>query len=562
MPSDAPSDESDAPDPWDVIVVGGGPGGAAAATLLARRGWRVLCCERERFPRPHVGESLLPASLPILDALGVLEAVEREGFVEKPGATMVWGRDTAPWSWYFRETNRTHPHSYQVWRPRFDQLLLDNARAAGVEVREGCRVAEVLFDGERAIGVRVAGEAAGSAEERARFVVDASGQAGLIARAQSLRRYDDAFRNLAVYAYHEGAAHLPSPDAGNIFIESTSDGWCWTIPLGGGRNSVGAVVDSARGQRGIAELGTEGFYAAQLALAPRTAALLAGARRVDGPHVARDWSYVAERLTGEAHVLVGDAACFVDPLFSSGVHLALSSAVLAAAYVTTSLRRPEMGAAAAAVYAELYLQQYGHFRELARLFYASNRSVESYFWEARRILGDDVGTPREAFVRAVAGQPPQGYERVVLERGDAPADFAGDVHALESERAARRRAWGAALSGGHPPAALLAAVARPSAGVRVERKPVLEGGELVWSDVLVSGSRPEGTPISPLVARLLAALDGRRSLAEALEDVVADLPTDRAGRMGAPLLTTLGILYVDGVIDGLDAALGVSCEGN
>ena len=299
-----------------------------------------------------------------------------------------------------------------------------------------------------------------------------------------------------------------------------------------------------------------------MALAPRTAALLAGARRVDGPHVARDWSYVAERLAGEAHVLVGDAACFVDPLFSSGVHLALSSAVLAAAYVTTSLRRPEMGAAAAAVYAELYLQQYGHFRELARLFYASNRSVESYFWEARKIVGDDdASTPREAFVRAVAGQPPQGYERVVLERGDAPAGFAGDVRALESERAARRDAWDRALAGGRPPAALLAVIARPSAGVRVERKPVLEGGEFVWGDVLVSGSRPEGTPISPLVARLVTALDGRRSLAEALEDVVAELPADRAGRMGAPLLTTLGILYVDGVIDGLDAALDVSREG-
>ena len=528
-------------DPWDVIVVGGGPGGAATATLLARQGWRVLCCERERFPRAHVGESLLPASLPILEMLGVLEAVEREGFVEKPGATMVWGRDTAPWSWYFRETNRTHPHAYQVWRPRFDQLLLDNAREAGVEVREGCRVGEVLFEGARATGVRVAGEAAEAGEERARFIVDASGQAGLIARAQSLRRYDDAFRNLAVYAYYEGAAHLPPPDAGNIFIESTTDGWCWTIPLAGGRSSVGAVVDSARGQRGIADLGTEGFYEAQLSLAPRTAALLATGTRVDGPHVARDWSYVAERLAGEAHVLVGDAACFVDPLFSSGVHLALSSAVLAAAYVTTSLRRPEMGAAAAAVYAELYLQQYGHFRELARLFYASNRSVESYFWEARKIAGDDASTPREAFVRAVAGQPPQGYERVVLERGDAPAGFAGDVRALESERAARRRAWDRALAGGHPPAApsaallaaLLTTIARPSDGVRVERKPVLGGGEFVWGDVLITGNRPEGTPISALVARLVTALDGRRSVGEALEAVVVGLPPDRAGQLGA-----------------------------
>ena len=554
-------------DPWDVIVVGGGPGGAATATLLARQGWRVLCCERERFPRAHVGESLLPASLPILEMLGVLEAVEREGFVEKPGATMVWGRDTAPWSWYFRETNRTHPHAYQVWRPRFDQLLLDNAREAGVEVREGCRVGEVLFEGARATGVRVAGEAAEAGEERARFIVDASGQAGLIARAQSLRRYDDAFRNLAVYAYYEGAAHLPPPDAGNIFIESTSDGWCWTIPLAGGRSSVGAVVDSARGQQGIADLGTEGFYEAQLGLAPRTAALLATGTRVDGPHVARDWSYVAERLAGEAHVLVGDAACFVDPLFSSGVHLALSSAVLAAAYVTTSLRRPEMGAAAAAVYAELYLQQYGHFRELARLFYASNRSVESYFWEARKIAGDDgASTPREAFVRAVAGQPPQGYERVVLERGDAPAGFAGDVRALESERAARRRAWDRALAGDHGRGASTGGAAdddRPAVGGGAGRAQAGLGGRRVRLGRRVDHRESPRRDADQRPCR--AAGDGAGRTAQRRGGAGGrqwwGCRPDRAGQLGAPLLTTLGILYVDGAIEGLDAALDISRGG-
>ena len=130
----------------DVIVIGGGPGGSAAATMLARQGWQVVLLERERFPRDHVGESLLPASIPILEELGVLPAVEAQGFLRKWGATMVWGRDREPWSWFFGETNRRYPHSYQVWRPLFDQLLLDNAADNGVEVRQGCRATEVLFD--------------------------------------------------------------------------------------------------------------------------------------------------------------------------------------------------------------------------------------------------------------------------------------------------------------------------------------------------------------------------------------------------------------------------------
>ena len=120
----------------DVAVVGGGPGGSAAATLLARQGWSVRLFERERFPRPHVGESLLPASLPILADLGVLETIENAGFVKKAGATMVWGSNREPWSWYFRETNRAYPHAYQVERSRFDQILLENAAANGVDVRE------------------------------------------------------------------------------------------------------------------------------------------------------------------------------------------------------------------------------------------------------------------------------------------------------------------------------------------------------------------------------------------------------------------------------------------
>ena len=127
----------------DVAVIGGGPAGSAAATMLAQQGWRVVLLERERFPREHVGESLLPASMPVLEELGAMDAVQAAGFLPKYGATMVWGRDPEPWSWHFRETSVQYPHAYQVWRPTFDHILMQNARKRGAEVREGCHVAAV-----------------------------------------------------------------------------------------------------------------------------------------------------------------------------------------------------------------------------------------------------------------------------------------------------------------------------------------------------------------------------------------------------------------------------------
>src|SRR5262249_100261 len=145
----------------DVVVVGGGPAGSTAATFLSRQGLSVTLLERERFPRDHIGESLLPASMPILDALGVLPQLETEGYLKKWGATMVLGTTPEPWSWHFRETNNQFPHAYQVWRPAFDHMLLKNAAAAGTAVREGCRVLGVLFDGDRATGVRFAEEGGG-----------------------------------------------------------------------------------------------------------------------------------------------------------------------------------------------------------------------------------------------------------------------------------------------------------------------------------------------------------------------------------------------------------------
>ncbi len=539
----APVTEFDA----DVLVVGGGPAGSAAATMLARKGWRVRLYERDRFPREHVGESLLPASMPVLAELGVLPAVEAAGFLPKYGATMVWGRDTDPWSWSFRESSPRYPHAFQVVRARFDDILLRNAAEQGVDVREGHR-ALAAEAGPGGATLRVEDGEGRERTARARFVVDASGQAGLIGRARGLREADPFFRNLAVYGYYAGGARLPEPHANDILIESIADGWLWAIPLHTGVVSAGAVVDSAAGRERIAALGAETFFRERIAAGTHTAALLEGATLTAGPTVVRDWSYASRELAGEGFVLAGDAACFIDPLFSSGVHLALSSGVLAAAYVTSALKDPELGRAAAAVYDEQYRRQYRHFRELARLFYASNRTVDSYFWEARRITGADEATPaRLAFVRAVAGQPPAGYERAVLAHGEAPRSFTEAVSAVERSREARAAAFDARFGDGLP--RLMAAVPALVPEARLERKPVAGEGEFAWGQVIVTPEREEGAPVSDLVALVVAQIDGRRTVGDILGRLAARISADALDRLRPGIVQALRLLHVEGVIE-------------
>src|SRR5213082_1925438 len=252
----------------EVVVIGGGPAGSVASTVLADAGHRVVVLERERFPRYHVGESLLSATLPILDAIGATPAIERHGFLRKPGGTFLWGRQAEPWSFWFREDPGGRPHAFHVLRSEFDQLLVENARTRGADVLEAHTVTAVETGGptpvvsvERAGGMRLT--------LTPRFVIDASGQTALIGRAERLRRFDEFFKNLAIFGYFRGAERLPGELANHILSAAFADGWFWYIPLHDGTMSVGAVVD-ARRWRALADGDPEGTYRGLIARCPAT----------------------------------------------------------------------------------------------------------------------------------------------------------------------------------------------------------------------------------------------------------------------------------------------------
>ncbi len=359
------------PESVDVIVCGGGPGGSTAATFLARAGLSVLVFERERFPRFHVGESLLPWNVPLFERLGVLEALRASGAQVKRGARFVHRGTQRRRAVRFADgLDRDHPSAFQVKRADFDQLLLDHARRSGAVVFEAARVEEVAFDDRgRATGVRVrlAGEA-GTRDVAAKAVVDATGRDALLARRAGARVKDPLLDRAAAFAHFDRMRREPGEAGGDIAIVTTPDGWWWAIPFGDGTASVGIVMPSARWAARNGSV--EARYQEAIAETPEVGELLAGATRTTEVHAIADYSYRARNIAGDGYCLVGDAAGFLDPVFSTGVLLAMRSAELAALAIVAALRdKGRVDARDFAGYARVYRGAVDRYLRFVHGFY-------------------------------------------------------------------------------------------------------------------------------------------------------------------------------------------------
>jgi flavin-dependent dehydrogenase len=330
----------------DVVVVGGGPAGSTVSTLIAQKGYRVRLYERERFPRFHIGESLIPETYWVLKRLGMLPKMQKSRFVKKHSVQFVSaaGKLSAPF--YFWD-NKPHECSqtWQVVRSEFDKMMLDHARESGVDAHEGVRVLDVLMEDGRAGGVRVRGEDGREHEVRAKVVVDASGQVGLIQNRLRLRVWDPVLDKGAIWTYWEGAYRDTGKDEGaTIVIQTPSrNGWFWYIPLHDDILSVGVVAPFEYLFKG------RGPYAAtyddEVRRCPAVQERVSKAKRVTGHFATKDYSYRATTVAGDGWVLVGDAFGFLDPLYSSGVLLALRSGELAADAIGEGLAKGDTSAA-------------------------------------------------------------------------------------------------------------------------------------------------------------------------------------------------------------------------
>jgi len=316
----------------DVIVIGGGPSGSATATLLAQKGLKVELFERDHFPRFHIGESLIPHTYHVIKRLGLLPKMQASHFTHKHSVQFVTDHGKLSEPFYFHDHEEEEwSQTWQVRRAEFDQMLMSNAREHGVTVHEGARVLEVLFEGAKAVGIRVKPEGQPERIVNAKVIVDASGQSSLIIDKLNLREWDPELKKAAVWTYWKGAYRDEGKDAGATIVLQTKGkaGWFWYIPLHDDVISVGVVASNEYlFQNRTKDL--EALYFEEVERCPGLKPRLENATRCDGFRAQKEYSYRAKQAAGNGWVLVGDAFGFLDPLYSSGVLLALTSAGMAA----------------------------------------------------------------------------------------------------------------------------------------------------------------------------------------------------------------------------------------
>jgi flavin-dependent dehydrogenase len=403
----------------EVVVVGGGPAGSTAATLIARDGRRVLLLDRAEFPRFSVGESLMPASYWTLERLGVLDKLKTSPYPRKHSVQFFAkdGRSSVPF--YFSEID---PHessvTWQVDRWSFDRLLLDNAREAGVEVRERANVKDVLFEGSRAAGVLVEYADGGREEISARVVVDASGQTAMMARKLKLKNMDPKLRHAAVFTRYRGAVRDEGIDEGATSILQTDEdrSWFWYIPLPDDLVSVGVVgpIDYLiAGRKSDPRI----VFREELERCPTLQARIDGAEQVTEVRVMRDFSYISKRIAGNGWVMAGDAFGFLDPIYSSGVFLALKSAEFAADSVIEAFEKGDFSAARLGRHGPQYVEAMESLRKLVYAYYDESFSIARFLKRNPQFRSQVVNL----LIGNVFRVPPDGLFEAMEKECDLPA---------------------------------------------------------------------------------------------------------------------------------------------
>ena len=377
------------PKTYDIIVIGGGPAGSTVAALTAQHGYRVLLLERETEPSFKIGESLIPATYWTFKRLGMLEKLRKSHFPQKFSVQFYSRSGKASKPFYFFETN---PHesavTWQVLRSEFDQGLLENAAEKGVEVRRGVRVRKVLFEDNTAVGV-VAQRSAKAAKEtiRATVIVDSTGQSSLIGRQLDMNATEPNLKMASLFTHFEGAYRDEGIDEGATLImhTETKESWFWSIPLPYNRTSIGVVGELAyllQNRRDTTgKLDAQRIFDEELAKCPALKARLAGAKQLFPIKTTKDFSYRANRIAGNGWVLVGDAFGFLDPVYSTGLFLALKSGEMAADAIVDAFQKNDFSAARLGNFGPTFVKGMEAFRKLVYAFYTKEFSFARFLSE-------------------------------------------------------------------------------------------------------------------------------------------------------------------------------------